>query len=183
MVALLVLMLLLNQVGAIFSLQLAESGRHSLALLWHLLPAMVALYAALLLHALSALLALYRRTTLRMSGCEAGQLILGLLVVPLLARHVIGTRGFREVFAAEPLYSRVSMYIWSAPLSVVKQVAFTVIVWLHVAIGLHFWLHARGSTQWRYCCWYSRCLASLKVGSKLGYLLKIRVRQSRYLKT
>ena len=158
-VALFVVMHLLNHAAAIFSLQLAESARQSLALLWHSLPAIVALYAALLWHVLSALLALYRRTTLRMSGWKAAQLILGLLVVPLLAGRVIGTRGFHEVFAVELHYSRVSMQIWSAPLSVAKQVVLTLIVWLHVAVGLHFWL--------RVYRWYPRVRALLYAAALL----------------
>ena len=74
------------------SLDAMEAYRRVNALVWQSWPGTIALYGCFLVHALLALYSLFRRTTLRMPWWEATQLVLGLLIPPLIAIHVIGTR-------------------------------------------------------------------------------------------
>lgn len=139
-IAVFVLSHLVNHMFAIFSLELAESVRALLAPIWHSWLGTALLYGAFLVHFISALATLYRRTTLTMPLWEGWQLGLGLLVLPLLFGHVIGTRGVHEVFDVTNVYARVSLSLWSSPGTVIKQSALVLVVWFHVAVGLHFWL-------------------------------------------
>jgi adenylate cyclase len=101
-----------------------------------------------------SLLAVYRRGTLRMPPWEAMQIGLGLMIVPLILIHVIGTRaiGFSEGF--EPSYAYVVASIWvSDPIRGAQQAFALVVVWEHSCVGLHFWLRHRP--------WYPRLLPIL----------------------
>lgn len=61
--------------------------------LWRNPVMTILLYGSLVIHFLLALWAIYRRRRLfRMPLAEALQLILGLMIVPLLGQHVLGTR-------------------------------------------------------------------------------------------
>lgn len=148
MVAVFVVAHLLNHSLAIFSLNDAEQLRSLLALIWRSVPGTVVLYGALAVHFVTSLMTLARRKTLRMPGWEAAQLLLGLSVFPLLAGHVIGTRGVVEFFGADPSYQVVSLALWSNAEYTIIQAALSLVVWLHFAIGLHFWL--------RLYAWYPR---------------------------
>lgn len=147
-VAVFVVAHLLNHALATFSLGDAEKMRSALATVWRSVPGSVLLYGSLMVHFLTSLLALVRRRTLRMPAWEGAQLLLGLAVFPLLAGHVIGTRGVVEFFDGDPGYQVVSLALWSNAEYTVIQIALSLIVWLHFAIGLHFWL--------RLYTWYPR---------------------------
>lgn len=139
-----------NHVAAIHSLQLAESWRAGLALVWHQPVAVALLYTAFVTHIGLACTALYRRRTLRMPRWEATQLVLGLLVVPLLAVHVAGTRGVYEWLAVSPSYARTTLAIWSSDAGALRQALLLLIVWGHLCCGLHFWLRSyRGYARWQ----------------------------------
>ncbi len=150
---------LLNHILAIYSLDLAEGARRILTPVWHSLPGTVLLYGAFLAHFVSALVALYRRATLRMSLWEAAQLLLGLAVIPLIITHVTAMRGLHEVFDIEHHYARVLLAMWGDISTPLKQAALTLVVWLHFAIGIHFWLRVKS--------WYPRVQVLLQVGALL----------------
>jgi adenylate cyclase len=116
---------------------------------------MVLLYGAFATHAVTALVALYKRKSLRMPLWEALQMGLGLLIVPLLAAHVMATRGLAQVFDVEHLYARMALIIWDSDMTVIKQTVLLLIVWGHFVVGMHFWL--------RVYEWYRRYGAALRL--------------------
>ena len=83
---------LINHSLGLASLEAMETYRHVNAIVWQNPIGTVALYGAFIVHGSLALYALFRRTTLRMPWWEGLQLGLGLLIPPLIAIHVIGTR-------------------------------------------------------------------------------------------
>src|SRR5262245_29484891 len=84
---------LLNHTLGLISVDALEWGRHYFLLLWGVNPlATPVLYGALLIHFLLALWAIYQRRRLRMPAGEAAQLLLGIAIIPMLTRHVVGTR-------------------------------------------------------------------------------------------
>src|SRR6058998_3800247 len=83
---------LANHALGLISLDAMEAGRVWFLRLWRNPLGTAALYTALLVHPLLALWSIYRRRTLRMPAWETAQLVLGLLIPPLLAGHIIGTR-------------------------------------------------------------------------------------------
>lgn len=121
--------------------------------LWHSRPGTVLLYGAFLLHIGLSLWKVARRRTFHMSGWEAAQLILGLLIPFLLIPHVIGTRGAEQMFHTYVDYRHALTVLW--PGNAVNQSLLLLIVWTHAVIGLHYWLRLRS--------WYGRLLPYLTV--------------------
>ena len=62
------------------------------------------LYGALFGHFFLALWSLYRRRALKLSSWEWTHWILGALIIPLGAIHVVGTRLAHELYGVEPGY-------------------------------------------------------------------------------
>lgn len=109
------------------------------------------LLGALAVHLGVALWSIYSRRTLRMRPWEAAQLILGLLIPLLLARHVLGTRVAVDLFDIRSEYLYVLTVLWvRSPSQAVLQTILVVVAWVHVCIGLHYWLRLRP--------WYARIL-------------------------
>src|SRR5262245_21454699 len=101
-----------NHALGLVSLNAMETGRWWFLALWRSAPGTVALYGAILVHGLLALWLLYDRRTLRMPAWEATQYALGLVLPPLLAAHVVGTRIAWWRFDAEDPYARVLLLQW-----------------------------------------------------------------------
>ena len=160
---------LANHALGLISIAAMERVREGMQALWGM-PAMLALlYGSFAVHFALALVALYRRSTLRMPVWETAQLVLGLLVVPLIAAHATGTRGARELLGVEVDYPLVLGAIWTDDFNLARQTLLLLVVWLHVVVGLHFWLRLRA--------WYPRALPYLyaaalllPVGSLLGFV-------------
>lgn len=134
---------LMNHALGLVSLEAMESLRRILTAAWGTLPLKILLYASLLTHLLLAYYALYRRSTLRMPMWEASQLLLGLLIPPLLLVHLIGTRVTMDLMGVEVEYRHVITALWTLPNQVERQTALILVVWLHLLIGLHYWLRLK----------------------------------------
>ena len=138
---------LLNHALGLISLRVIEEGRHWFVFVWASFPGQVALYGALLIHFCLALWSLLRRRTLRLSAWEWTQFTLGMLIVPLGAAHVVGTRIAVDYFDVKGGYPWVLGSLvaggWSA---IAEQFTLPFIVWIHACIGLHF--------AWRLRPWY-----------------------------
>jgi adenylate cyclase len=145
---------LINHAFGIISIDAMETVRGFLTLIWSNSVGGVLLYGSILVHLGLALLALFRRTTLRMPAWEAVQIAMGLLIPPLLMTHMIGTRLVRELVGIDITYSYVVAAIWFDSWMVAKQTAVLLVVWIHMAVGLHFWLRLKpwygGSVRYLY---------------------------------
>lgn len=138
----------LNHALGVVSVEAMDALRRVLSAWWRSLPGTFLLYGSLLTHFALALVSLSRRRTLRMPAWEAGQLALGLAVIPLLAYHVVGTRFAWQLLDREVNYPRIVAAIWSDPWQIAKQVLLIGVVWLHLCFGIHFWLRLKN--------WYPR---------------------------
>ena len=134
---------LANHALGVFSIDAQEALLGVLAPAWQSVPGTLLLYAALVTHALLGLVALWRRQTLRMPAWEMTQLVLGLAVPALLIPHVFGTRIAAELTGTDTTYHAVIAGIWSSPVSMIRQPLLVVVVWVHLLIGLHYWLRLR----------------------------------------
>ncbi len=84
-----------------------------------------------------------------MPAWEAAQIGLGFAIPPLLVLHVLGTRIAYEFFGTEDSYVYILLvYFVFSPVLGVKQVAVVGVAWLHVSIGLHFWLRIRPRSRY-----------------------------------
>lgn len=133
----------LNHALGIISVEAMDALRRPLSAWWRSSPATFLLYGSLLTHFALALVSLSRRRTLRMPAWEAFQLAFGLAVLPLLVVHVVGTRFAWQLLDREVNYPRIVAAIWADPWSIAKQVLLISVVWLHLCIGIHFWLRLK----------------------------------------
>ena len=144
---------LINHSLGLLSLEAMESYRRVNALIWQSTLGGVALYGALIIHGCLALYALFRRTTLRMPWWEALQLTFGLLIPPLIAIHVIGTRVSPWLLGFDVDYPWILYVQWSNARPLVQQPLLVLVVWIHLLVGLHYWLRLKS--------WYPRALPLL----------------------
>lgn len=160
---------LLSHALGVVSFQWLELGRRAQAVVWQNPIGTVLLYGAFLTHMALGLRALYRRRTLRMPAWEAAQLAFGLAMPLLLVGHVMGTRVSQSLLDFTVDYEYVIALLWGggawAP---IKQSLAVLVVWVHVCIGLHFWLRLKP--------WYPRAVpmfyalaVALPVVSLLGF--------------
>ena len=165
LIAAFVVLHLSNHALGLVSIDAMERVREWMQAFWGTPVMLGLLYGSFAVHFWLALVSLYRRTTLRMPAWEATQLVLGLLVVPLIATHATGTRGSRELMGIEVDYPLVLGAIWTDDFDVAEQIALVLVVWLHVAVGLHFWLRIRA--------WYARAVPYLYAAALLLPVLSL----------
>ena len=142
-----------NHALGVFSIEAQQALLDVLRPIWQSPLGTLILYSALLTHAALGLYALWRRRTLRMPRWELAQLALGLAIPLLLIPHVFGTRIAQSILGTEPSYRSVITGIWNNPVALIRHPALVVILWTHLAIGLHFWLRLRA--------WYRNALPIL----------------------
>jgi adenylate cyclase len=134
---------LVNLALGIVSFDAMEAYRVAVTKVWYHPVGGIVLYASFLIHYLLALWSLYRRSNLRLKAWEAVQLTFGLLILPLAAGHMIGVRLRAELFGVEVTYYHVVAKYWLSPLQGWRQVLLVAVVWLHVVVGLHYWLRLK----------------------------------------
>jgi adenylate cyclase len=135
---------LANHILGLISLEAMEAGRHYFLLLWRN-PVGTALFVgSLLIHMAFALHALYSRRRLKMRFGEAAQLILGFAAPVLLISHILGTRAAVQLYGTDDSYTFVLLAIWvDSPVYGLRQIAATLVVWIHACIGLYYWLRLK----------------------------------------
>lgn len=155
----------LNHAAGLLSLDAMEIVRKTVTRLWHNPVGTILLYGSLLTHFLLALWSLYQRSNLRLKTWEAIQLGFGLLMLPLAAAHIIGTRARLELFDIDVTYPQIVTILWQNPAGTGKQILLMAIVWGHMVVGLHFWLRLKK--------WYPTAQPYLFLGSTLLPILAL----------
>jgi len=145
---------LINHALGLISLDAMEAMRRVMSAVWGNAVGGVLLFGSLALHAVLALEAVYRRSHLRLPRWQLAQLGLGIAIPPLIMTHAIGTRATSELLGYDITYPYVLTAIWlGGPWSLVKQTALVLVVWLHLVVGLHFWLRLKP--------WYPKAVPTL----------------------
>ena len=156
---------LLNHSLGLISYDLMEGVRDLLAVVWRNPIVNATLYFCLVTHFLLALWSVFRRTTLKMPRWEFAQVVLGLLTIPLLSAHATGNWGSRVLMDVEVTYYFTIVSIFDNWWYVTRQFLLVVVAWLHVCIGLHFWLRMKR--------WYKRYLPVIYVIAELVPILSV----------
>jgi adenylate cyclase len=142
---------LLNHSLGLISLDAMDAGRRVFVTIWFNPLGLTLLYGSLTIHLALAFWSIYRRRSLRMPLWEAAQLLLGLMIPPLLAIHVIGSRGSHQLYGTDTNYIYELLILWVfSPKDGVQLAIVLVILWMHGCIGLHFWLRLKS--------WYPRAI-------------------------
>ena len=135
---------LLNTALGLISFPALEAGREVFLLVWRWLPLTVLLYSALLVHLVLAYFAIFKRESLAMPPLEALRYLFGILIIPLAALHILGTRLVHEVYGVEDSYLYIVTVQWAFDLGyAVQQTILVLVVWIHGCIGLHLWLRLK----------------------------------------
>ncbi len=134
---------LVNHGFGIVSIDAAEAYRKTVGEAFQSLPGLLLLYGSILLHLAIALRSLYLRSSLRLPRWQMLQLLLGLSIPPLLIGHAVSNRGFALLGDVDPNYYYVVTSISLKPVFLVKLVVLIAVIWLHLLVGLHFWLRIR----------------------------------------
>lgn len=132
-----------NHMLGLLSLETMEGFRQIVYRIWSNPIGGSILYGSLLLHFLLALWSLYERSHLQLKVWEMTQLVSGLFIPPLLAAHVIATRGRSLLFDIEVTYPQVVTALWTNPWDAMQQTILLLIVWGHLVMGIHFWLRIK----------------------------------------
>ncbi|MDH3219010.1 MAG: adenylate/guanylate cyclase domain-containing protein [Gammaproteobacteria bacterium] len=141
--ALYLLQHLVNHAFGIVSIEAAEAYRKTVGAAFQSLPGLVLLYGSFLFHAIIALRSIYRRSNWRLTLWQWMQLLLGLSILPLLAGHAISNRGYDLLGDVDPNYYYVVTSLLLKPVVLAKLAVLVLVVWIHMVIGLHFWLRIR----------------------------------------
>ncbi|GJL81549.1 MAG: hypothetical protein DHS20C01_11830 [marine bacterium B5-7] len=129
-----------NHALGIISFGAMEAMRSVLSPIYDNPLMVILLHGSLLTHFSLALMRLYRRRTFKMPRWEWLQIILGLSIAPLIVAHVIGTRVSAEIGDFDPDYYYLASLIAAKPRLMVQMPFLMTIVWIYLAMGLHFWL-------------------------------------------
>jgi len=135
---------LVSHIFLLVSIPVASRALGFLMTFWWTKSGALLLAAALLVHYFNALWSIYVRRYLRLSRWEWAQLALGLAIIPLMVRHVVGTRIAQEVLGAFHTYYSVLALHWVVmPWYPILHIAGVLTVWVHASIGIHFWLRTK----------------------------------------
>ena len=135
----------LNHAALLVSIGTADAMLHAIYPWLTSAPVTALLLDALVLHVALALLALWRRRTLRFTGYEALQYLLGFCLPLLLLPHVASTRVQDSVFDyGWGYYRNLLVLFWQLdPWQGVLQALLLLAGWTHACIGLRFWLRLK----------------------------------------
>ena len=112
------------------------------------------LLASLLLHFFIALRALYNKPFLHLARWQQLQMVSGIVMILLLIPHVVPIRGYYHGFEVDTTYPLVLQGIWLNVDTLIRQFALVIVAWLHICLGLHYWLKTkswyRKNLYWSY---------------------------------
>lgn len=135
---------LLNLSFGLSSLESMDAWRPVFMAFWQTPIGLVLLYGSLLVHMVLGFEALYHRRTLRMSSFDTIQLVLALMLPPLVALHLLGTRVVSTMVDFEPSYGWIMMIYWKwTPIEGLRQVGVILAAWIHGCMGLYYWMRLK----------------------------------------
>jgi adenylate cyclase len=143
----------INHMLGLFSFAAMDAYREVMSVFWRSWPLTILLHGSLITHFALALRAVYMKTTLRMPKWEWTQLIIAIIAAPGLLGHVLGTRISDYILGVQS-NGHATMYAildGQRSLASINMTMTVVLVWIHVAVGLHFWLRLKS--------WYRKSVA------------------------
>jgi adenylate cyclase len=129
----------------LWSLRLMDLWRPTIMAPWQSWGGQSLLYGALASHLVLGLVALSnRRAATSMGPSDIVQLALGLLIPPLLASHILASRGAAVLDDFHASYGWFLFMYWKqAPLHGLQQVFVVSAAWIHGCLGMNVWLRLR----------------------------------------
>ena len=135
-----------NHSLGIVSIEAMESVRLLTTEIIHSTIGMIVLGTSLLIHFFIAMRALYHTPFLNLPRWQQLQLVSGIIMILLLISHAVPV-GTYHLYGFDTSYPLILQNIWSDNYIVLKQICLVIIAWLHICLGLHYWLK---TTNWYY---------------------------------
>ena len=110
----------------------------------------IVLGMSLLIHFSIAMQALYRHPFLHLRRWQQLQIISGITMIVLLIPHAVEIRGIHMGFNIDTSYPLILQHLWNDSLDALLQICLVIVTWLHICIGLHYWLKTKS--------WYKKNL-------------------------
>ena len=132
---------LLNHALGLISIDVMTSVRDVRVAITRSLPGTIIILSSSMIHMILGLARFASLRSWKMKLTGAIQLIFGLLIPLLLARHVLGTRVAHELFGIDDNYIYALFVMW--PGEAINQLLLIILVWVHGCIGIHMWLRMR----------------------------------------
>ena len=164
---------LLNHAFGLFGIAAMDKARAVFLALWGGPIGTTTLFGAMALHLFLALRSIYYRRTLRMRRRDALQLVLGILIVPLLAGHVVDLRLGDALYGATPSYMRELILCWLDLPDGMLRALLLLVVWTHGCLGIHFWLSLKPWYR-RYLPFFAALALLLPCFALIGFLEGLR---------
>ena len=101
------------------------------------------LAVSILVHFFIAMRTLYHQPFLHLARWQQLQIVSGILMILLLIPHVVPVRGYYHGFEIDTTYPLVLQKIWLDVDELVRQFALVIVAWLHICLGLHYWLKTK----------------------------------------
>lgn len=159
---------LINLSLGLVSLQMMDAARPYLTGVWSGPVMQPALFTALMVHHALGLWVIYKRPSLTGTAQDIVQALSGLLIIPLLATHALGT-FFLKNANVEVTYALLNKLFWlSNPGIGLTQVVLVSVVWVHGCAGFFMLLRARPAAV-RILPWLYPVAVAVPVLALLGY--------------
>ncbi len=129
---------LCNHALGLISLEAMEAMRDWRVAITRSWPGSIILLTSALAHSVLGLEKILSRRIGAMSMRGIAQIVTGIAIPILLARHIIGTRIAHEAFSINDNYEYALWAMW--PTEAVLQGLLITLVWMHGTIGLYMWI-------------------------------------------
>ena len=132
-----------NHMLGILSIEAMEAMRQITTKIIHSTAGSIVLLLSILIHFIIAMRALYSKPILKLPRWQQLQLISGIAMILLLIPHAVAVRGLHLGFNLETSYPLILQHLWHDPQVTIRQISLLIVAWLHICLGLHFWLRTK----------------------------------------
>ncbi len=125
------------------SIEAMETVRQVTTKIIHSVIGSIVLALSLIIHFSIAMRALYNKPLLNLPLWQQLQLLSGIVMILLLIPHAVPIRGIHAGFKMDTSYPLILQHLWTDGLETIRQIGLTIVAWLHVCLGLHYWLKTK----------------------------------------
>ena len=142
-----------NHILGLVGIEAMEAMRSITTKVIHSFTGSAVLLLSVVIHFCIAMRALYQQPFNHLPRWQQLQIVSGILMLLLLIPHVVPVRGFHQGFKVDTTYPLILQHIWLNLGELIRQFALVIVAWLHLCLGLHYWLKTKR--------WYRKNLAWL----------------------
>ena len=132
-----------NHILGLVGIEAMESMRQITTIVLHSTIGSSVLVLSIFVHFCIAMSALYHKPFLNLPRWQQLQLASGIAMILLLIPHAVPVRGMYLGYNVDTNYPLVLQHLWGDPQETIRQIALLIVGWLHICLGLHYWLRTK----------------------------------------